>query len=411
MEPMKIFILNRGSSSIKCYLYDFKNFPHHFVSPIWEAHLQWKNTFDEPSLTIKNDKRTRHSEISKEKTAGQALKHLMNFLTQGKAAVLQSLDEIDAVGHRVVHGGKDFSKSVLVTPQVKEKIRRLAEFAPLHNLFELEGIEILEELFKDKPQIAVFDTAFHHTLPNAAKVYPGPYKWYEEGIERYGFHGISFQYCSKRGAEILKQDLNRLKMIICHLGSGASLCAIKESKSIDTTMGFTPLEGLMMDTRSGSIDPGIILHFLTKKQKSLEEISHELYHESGLLGISGISSDMRDIIEKTLQGNDRATLALDVYTHRLNALICAMMASLKGTDVLIFTAGIGENAPLLRERVCDAFSFLGLKLDKKKNAQISSEDRELSTTDSKIKVLLIHTQEAFEVASECWKKLSNPQAG
>lgn len=401
---MKIFILNRGSSSIKCYLYKFKNTPHHSISPLWEALLQWKNTFDEPFLTIKNDRREQHSETIKEKAPGQALKRLMNFLIEGKMAALRSLDEIDAIGHRIVHGGKYFNESVLITPQVKEKIRHLAEFAPLHNLSELEGIEILEQLCKSTPQIAVFDTAFHHTLPQAAQIYPGPYKWYEEGIQRYGFHGISFQYCSRRSAEILNRDLNSLKMVICHLGSGASLCAIEKGKSIDTTMGFTPLEGLMMDTRSGSIDPGIILHLLGKKQKSPEEISHELYKESGLLGISGFSSDMRDIIEKSLQGNGRAALTLDIYIHRLNTLIGAMIAALKGIDVLVFTAGIGENAPLVRERACDAFSFLGLELDRRKNAQTSSEDCEVSTAESKIKVLLVHTQEAFEIASECWKK-------
>lgn len=404
---MKIFILNRGSSSIKCILYDFKSDPHHTEDPLWEAHLQWKNSFEKPSLTIKNKKGDEYSEVIKEKTTGEALKHAVDFLFQGKTAVLSTLDEINVIGHRIVHGGKYFHESVTITAEVKEKIRLLSELAPLHNLSELEGIEILEQLFKNTPQIAVFDTAFHHTLPKAAQIYPGPYKWYEEGIQRYGFHGISFQYCSKRGAEILNRDLSSLRMVICHLGSGASLCAIKEGKSIDTTMGFTPLDGLMMDTRSGSIDPGIILHFLERKKKTLEELSHELYNESGLLGISGISSDMRDIIEKSLEGNTRAAIALDIYLHRLKALIGAMIAALQGIDVLIFTAGIGENASLLRERVCETFSFLEMKLDKTRNNQISSEDRELSTADSKTKVLLIHAQEAFEIACECWEKTSN----
>ncbi len=407
---MKIFVLNRGSSSIKCYLYVLKDAPHHSLNPSWEAQLQWKNSFEEPLLTTKNAQGGHHSEKIKEKTAGRALKHLINTLFQGETAVLGSLDEIDAIGHRIVHGGSYFNESVIVTPEVKEKIRRLSELAPLHNLPELEGIEILEELFKKTPQIAVFDTAFHHTLPKAAQIYPGPYSWYEEGIQRYGFHGISFQYCARRGAEVLNRELKSLRMVICHLGSGASLCAIKDGKSIDTTMGFTPLEGLMMDTRSGSVDPGIILYLLRKKM-SLEELSQQLYKESGLLGISGVSSDMRDIIEKSLEGNPRAMLALDMYIHRLNALLGAMITSLKGLDVLIFTAGIGENAPLLREKVCDAFSYLAMKLDKTKNAQTSSEDHELSAVDSKVKVLLIHTQEAFEIARECWKEISNRKAG
>jgi len=403
---MKVFVLNRGSSTIKCFLYDFKKAPRQLISPLWEAHLQWKNNFEEPFLTIKNEQGANHSETIKEKTAGLALRYLMHFLFEGKTAVLSSLNEIDVIGHRIVHGGKYFKESVHVTPHVKEQIHLLSELAPLHNLSELEGVEILEQLLEKTPQIAVFDTAFHHTLPKAAQIYPGPYRWYEEGIQRYGFHGISFQYCSRRGAEMLNCDLNGLRMVICHLGSGASLCAIKNGKSIDTTMGFTPLEGLMMDTRCGSIDPGILLYLLEKKKKTLRELSSELYKESGLLGISGISSDMQDVIEKSLNGNPRAAVALDIYTHRLNTLIGSMIAALKGLDVLIFTAGIGENAPLIRERVCDNFSFLEMELDKIKNEKISSEDRELSTEKSKIKALLIHTQEAFQIACECWKRTS-----
>lgn len=393
---MKIFILNCGSSSIKCYLYDFNETPHTSISPVWEGHLQWKNSFEKPYLTIKNAQGACHSEEVKEKTAGESLKHLVRLFLQGN-------EQVDVIGHRVVHGGRDFTESVLVTPQVKERIRSLSELAPLHNLSELEGMEILEQLFKDTPQIAVFDTAFHHTLPKAAQIYPGPYSWYEESIQRYGFHGISFQYCVRRATEMLKSDMSRLKAVICHLGSGASLCAVKEGKSIDTTMGFTPLEGLMMDTRSGSIDPGIILHLLDKK-KSSKELSHILYKESGLLGLSGTSSDMRDIFEKSLKGDTRAELALDVYMHRLNSCIGSMVASLQGMDVLIFTAGIGENAWFIRERVCDAFSFLGVKLDKKKNKQNTSQEIELSTQDSKIKVLVIPTQEAFEIACACWER-------
>lgn len=395
-EKMKILVLNCGSSSIKCYLYNFTG-AHHLVSPLWQAHLQWKNSFEEPRLTIEKGKE-KHSEPVKGKTAAAVLKQILrkHFADE----------QVDVIGHRIVHGGRYFKESVLITREVKEKIRELSDLAPLHNLSELEGIEILEEHFKNTPQVAVFDTAFHRTLPKATEIYPGPYRWYEEGIQRYGFHGISFQYCSRRAREILNRDLKSLKMVICHLGAGASLCAIKEGKSIDTTMGFTPLEGLMMDTRSGSIDPGIILYLLRKK-KSLKQLSQELYNESGLLGISGVSSDMRDIIEKSERGDPRATLALEIYIHRLNALIGAMVAALRGVDVLVFTAGIGENASLLRDRVCDAFSFLGVTLDKTKNNQSSPEDRDLSKPDSKVKVLLIHTQEAFEIARECFERSHN----
>lgn len=390
-QIVKIFVLNRGSSSIKCYLYDLKSAPHHSYPPIWQAHLQWKNQFEGATLSINGEQ----TEAVEEKTAASVFSRLMRSLAQK--------EKIDVIGHRIVHGGKYFKESVLINRDVKEKIGLLAELAPLHNLPELEGIEVLEQLFEKTPQIAVFDTAFHHSLPRAAQIYPGPYHWVEEDILRYGFHGISFQYCSRRAAELLNRDIRSLKMIICHLGSGASLCAIKEGKSIDTTMGFTPLEGLMMDTRSGSIDPGIILHLLEKKKMSPKEVSEMLYKKSGLIGLSGISSDMRDIIKKKSEGNLRAALAFDVYIHRLSACIGSMLASLNGVDVLVFTAGIGENAPLIRERICNNFSFLGGQLDRLKNEQPSREDIELSQKGSKVSILLIHTQEAFEIAHECWK--------
>ncbi len=402
---MKVFVLNCGSSSIKCFLYDFAQ--GSLETSLWEAHVRWKKSFSEPFLRVENRSGNKYEESLGFKTAAETIKYLTQFLFRGKAAALNTLEEVDAVGHRIVHGGKEFHQSVFITPEVKEKIRALSELAPLHNLPQLEGIEILEKLFKGTPQIALFDTAFYHTLPKFAQIYSGPYKWYEEGIQRYGFHGISFQYCSRRAAALLSRDEKGLKMVICHLGSGASLCAIKDGKSVDTTMGFTPLEGLMMDTRSGSIDPGIIIYLLEKKKKGLQELSHELYSESGLLGISDVSSDMRDIIEKSSKGDERSTVALDIYIHRLNSFIGSMVASLKGMDVLVFTAGIGENTPLIRERVCDAFSFLGMRLDRVKNRRSSSKDRDLSLEESQVKVLLIHTQEAFEIASECKKKLSN----
>jgi acetate kinase len=328
---MNIFVLNRGSSTIKCSLYR-------------DEKLLWENQGD---------------------------------LDQ----ILQSLPEKPGlIGHRIVHGGKWFSDSVLITSDVKKKIQALSELAPLHNLAEVEGIEILEKYFPKIPQIAVFDTAFHRTLPKSAQVYPIPYHWYEEGIRRYGFHGISYQYCTRRAAELIKTPS---KMVICHLGAGASLCAVKDGKSIDTTMGFTPLEGLMMNTRCGSIDPGIILHFL--KKRSLEEVSKELYYESGLFGLNG-SLD------------DQASLAFEVYLHRLNSEIGSMVASLQGLDALVFTAGIGENVSLLRQRVCENFSFLGITLG---HTSDEKEDTILSSPNSKVQVLLIHTREALEIAREC----------
>lgn len=344
-EKMKILVLNQGSSSLKCSIFDFSAYPNEHIEPVWETKIEWKNVQESRARKLRSQ-------------------------LKGKS--------IDCIGHRIVHGGSRYKKSVLIDRQVKKEIRRFSDLAPLHNLADLEGIEILESLFPGKPQIAVFDTAFHHTLPLSAAIYPGPYKWAQMQIQRYGFHGISYQYCSQKAAQMLGKMPER--MVICHLGSGASLCAIKKGKSIDTTMGFTPLEGLMMDTRSGTVDPGILLYLL--KKKNLEALTRELYEKSGLLGLSGISSDMRDILEKAEQGHMRANLALNVYVHRLISLIGSMVTSLGGLDVLVFTAGIGENAPSIRKQVTDRLAFLG-----------------------HFKVLVIQTQEAFEIARECWRKI------
>ncbi len=374
---MNIFVLNCGSSSIKCTL--FQN------DSVWEGRIEWKNGFEAPRLSIKKKDGASHVEPLEQKDPFSALEYLISHFPKA---------EIHAVGHRVVHGGS-LKKSAAITAEIKKAIRSFSELAPLHNLFELEGIEFMEKRFPNAVQVAVFDTAFHHTLPDAARIYPGPYHWVEEGIYRYGFHGISFQYCAGRASEMAQKAS---KLVICHLGSGASLCAVKDGESIDTTMGFTPLEGLMMDTRSGSIDPGIILYLLEKKNKKPQEISKELYENSGLLGVSGISSDMRDLLENK---DPRATLALDVYLHRLNSLIGSMIASLQGIDALVFTAGIGENASLIRKRVCAQFSFLGCELDLELNEKEHKTDAVLSMPSSKVQILLIHTQEAWEVAREC----------
>lgn len=406
-RQMKILVVNRGSSSVKCALYDFITAPDTLTEPIWEAKLEWKGQFEAASLVTRNNKGCDSHETISEKTAEQALSYLVQCIVQGDTAILPSLTEINVVGHRIAHGGSFFKGSVLIDKDVKEKILSLADLAPLHNPPELECIAILEKLLKGTLQIAVFDTAFHHTLPVKAKIYPGPYKWYQEGIQRYGFHGISFQYCLRRSAELLHQDVNLSKTIICHLGSGASLCAAQDGRSIDTTMGFTPLEGLMMDTRSGTIDPGILLYLMEKKGSSAADISKILYQKSGLLGLSGFSSDMREIIEAYSKHDVRGIIAFDTYVHRLNGMIGSMIASLQGLDTLIFTAGIGENSALVRTQVCHAFSFLGLKLEQNKNEHTSQEDCEISSPDSTIKVFLIHTQEAFEIAKECWRILED----
>lgn len=392
---MKILVINQGSSSIKCSLYSCEQEPTTLDKPIWQGCLEWKNDFKDISLHIQTRKVHKNIQIQ---SKSHPLSILTEYLWKGETAVVQSKGEIDAIGHRIVHGGNYFQHSVRIDPDVKYKIEQTSKLAPLHNQQELGNVEMLEKLFPSTPQIAVFDTAFHHTLPKAAQIYPGPYKWYQENIKRYGFHGISYQYCLSAAAPFISKTH---KMIICHLGSGASLAAIKDGKCIDTTMGFTPLEGLMMDTRSGTIDPGIIFHLLEKK--SPEKLIKELYFESGLLGLSGTSSDMRDILQGYIQKDERCSLAFEVYIHRLNALIGSMIASLEGLDTLIFTAGIGENVPLVRAKVAKAFSFLGLTLDPKKNETPIASDTEISANDSKIKVLVIHTQEGLEIARECWR--------
>jgi acetate kinase len=353
---MKVLVLNRGSSSLKCSIFSFSSLPEDFIKPIWET----TNQKDVPKV----------KEMS-----------------------------INCIGHRIVHGGKKYRDCVLIDLDVKNEIKKLSHLAPLHNLADLQGIKIMEKWFPNTPQFAVFDTAFHHTLSKEVTTYPGPYEWIEMGIERFGFHGISFQYCTKTAYKLLGKDPN--KMVICHLGSGASLCAVKNGKSIDTTMGFTPLEGLMMDTRSGTIDPGILLYLLENKGKTPQALSKELYEKSGLLGLSQISGDMRTLLEK--KTDPQVKLALDVYLHRLSSMIGAMIASLEGLDTLVFTGGIGENSPFIRNKICHRLKFLGVELSKKP----LNGNALLSTPNSKVQVLLIHTQEAFEIARQCFKKTTN----
>lgn len=398
---MKILVLNCGSSTVKCQLYEFQQLPDDPMLPLWEGQLEWKSSSDDINLKVTSYNGASVTQKLRKKSPDSAIKTMIEYLQNGSTAVISSFDEIDMIGHRIVHGGKEFQESVFINQIVKDKIHELSELAPLHNPAGLVGIEIMEKLFPNKPQMAVFDTAFHHTLSDAAKIYPLPYKRYEEGIQRFGFHGISFQYCYSRAEKVLNEKLSHAKILICHLGSGASLCAIKNGKSIDTTMGFAPLEGLMMDTRSGSVDPSILLYLMMKKNRTAEELYTELYKKSGLLGISDISSDMRDILELAHAGNERAELTLNIYLHRLNACIGSMSASLQGIDLLIFTAGIGENSPFIRKKVCDNFSFLNIKLNDNLN---SKEDTVLSADNSKVRVLLIHTQEAFQIAKDCWQK-------
>jgi acetate kinase len=285
---------------------------------------------------------------------------------------------------------------------VKAAIARLAELAPAHNPASLSGIEAIEQILGAVPQVAVFDTAFHAQMPEMATIYPGPYEWLKQEIRRYGFHGISHQYCAARAAELLDRDLRDLRLVTCHLGNGCSLAAIRDGRSVDTTMGFTPMEGLMMGSRSGSIDPGLLLHLLRQPNYSVDQLDRILNQESGLEGISGLSNDLREILTAMAKGNSRAQLAFDIYMHSLRSHIGAMLASLGGLDALAFTAGVGEHAAPVRAGACEAFAFLGLKLDLEKNAQ-SRLDWDIAAPDSTVRVLVIHAQENWEIARECWK--------
>jgi len=399
---MKILVLNAGSSSQKSCLYELNDvLPDRPPQPLWEAQIDWNHRQGAAELKVETASGTEQEEEFASDSREAAISRMLETLRQGKTQVINSLNEIDIVGHRVVHGGQDYQQSTLISPDVKEAIARLSVFAPVHNPVNLEGIEALEKILPNVPQVAVFDTAFHAQLPPAAFVYPGPYEWLEDGIRRYGFHGISHQYCARRAGQILNRDLTHLRLISCHLGNGCSLAAIRGGWSVDTTMGFTPLDGLMMGSRSGAIDPGIIIHLLRRSDLTAEKLDNILNRNSGLKGISGVSSDMRQIGEAITQGNERAQLALDIYIHRLRAGIGAMLASLGGLDALIFTAGVGENSAVLRAAACEAFGFLGLKLDGEKN-QHSPVDEDIAAVDSAARVLVIHTQEDWEIARECW---------
>ena len=327
---------------------------------------------------------------------------MLQTLIQGDTQVIDTLKEITVVGHRVVHGGTKYQQATPVTAEVKATIAKLIPLAPNHNPAHLEGINTIEQILGDIAQIAVFDTSFHQTIPDFASTYPIPWQWTEKGIRRYGFHGISHQYCSQRTAQLLNKPSSNLKLITCHLGNGCSIAAINHGKSVNTTMGFSPLEGLMMGSRSGSIDPTILLYLINEYQITAQQLNQMLNKESGLKGVSGASADMRTLLTQIRHGDAKAKLALDMYIHRLQFHIAAMLPSLNGLDALVFTAGVGENSAMIRQKTCDGFAFLGWKLDSQSN-DIGDGDRNIATNDSTIAIFTIHTEEDWVIAQECWK--------
>jgi acetate kinase len=308
--------------------------------------------------------------------------------------------DIAAVGHRIVHGGERYTSSVIVTPEVRAAIAELAELAPLHNAANLEGIEAATAALPNVPQVAVFDTAFHATIPEHGCVYPLPYSWYAEwGLRRYGFHGLSHAYCARRAGELLRRHLSGMRLIICHLGNGCSISAVRDGKCIDTSMGYTPLEGLMMGTRSGSVDPGLLLHVLRRKGVTPEQLDGVLNQESGLLGVSGVSSDMRQVLAAARTGHLRARLALDIFAHRVRQTIGAMAVTLGDVEALVFTAGIGENAAEVRQLICEGLQCLGLELDTEANADCEP-DANVATGFSRGQILVLETREDLMIARE-----------
>ena len=396
---MKILVLNCGSSSIKYKLFEMEN--REVIAQGGIEKIGLKDSFLKFTLPS-GEKKIIEKEIP-EHTAGVVL----DTLTSKEYGVLGSLDELDAVGHRVLHGGQAFSESVLIDSKVEKAIEDNIELGPLHNPANLKGINAIKAILPKVPQVAVFDTAFHQTMPEKAFLYALPYEYYEKyAVRRYGFHGTSHRYVSKRVCDFLgiKQEGTKIitAHITCHPGNGSSFAAVKDGKCVDTTMGMTPAEGLVMGTRAGEIDPGMLPYVFSKAGLDAESFNTLVNKKSGLLGISGVSSDMRDLISAIESGNKRAKLALDMFEYRAIKLIGSFVAALNGADILVFTGGIGENSDPVRKDICDGLSYLGIKIDEKINKTVHGKEQIISTPDSKIQVIVIPTDEEVMIARDAY---------
>lgn len=391
---MNILVINCGSSSLKYQLIDMDN------EKVLAKGLAERIGIEGSRIKHRT---TGKDEVVIEKPMSNhkvVLELVLNALVDPNYGAIKSMDEIGAVGHRVVHGGEKFASSVKIDAEVMEALNACVDLAPLHNPPNIMGIEACKELMPNTPMVGVFDTAFHQTMPRENFIYPLPYELYEKyGVRRYGFHGTSHKYVSNKAAEMLGKDIKDLKIITCHLGNGASVCAVKNGKAIDTSMGFTPLEGLAMGTRSGDIDPAIIPFVMEKEGLSINDANDLLNKKSGVLGISGVSSDFRDIEEAMANGNERAKLALNVFCNRVKKYIGAYAAMMGGVDAVVFTAGIGENSIEIREMVCEGLEFLNLEIDKEKN-HIRGKEVIVSKDNSKVKVLVIPTNEELMIARD-----------
>lgn len=397
---MKILVINCGSSSLKYQLINMEN------EGVLAQGLVERIGIEGSILTqkVNGEKYIIKEPMENHK---DAIKLVLEALVDEKHGVIKNMDEISAVGHRVVHGGEKYSKSVLVDEDVMAYLEECVKLAPLHNRPNIIGIEACKALMPNTPMAVVFDTAFHGTMPKEAYSYALPYELYKEnGIRKYGFHGTSHKYVSGKVAEVLGKYIKDLKIVTCHLGNGVSLTAVKNGKSIDTTMGFTPLAGMPMGTRSGDIDPAIVIYLIKELGYSVDEVNEILNKKSGILGISGLSSDFRDVRDAAYKkGDERSLLAIDIYTYKIRTQIGAYAAAMGGLDVIVFTAGIGENADMIREGCLKNLEFLGVYLDKEKNKQ-NGEIAEISKDDSKVKVFVIPTNEELMIAKETMELLN-----
>jgi len=399
---MKVLVLNCGSSSIKYQLLDMKG----------EADLLAKGLLEriglpEGVLTHKGP-HCKSLELSKhipDHTVG--IKLILDILIAPETGVIKTLNEIDAVGHRVAHGGEYFDKSAFITPDARTNIENCCSLAPLHNPANLKGIDAMLKLLPGIPQVAVFDTSFHQTMPDYAYFYPLPYEYYEKHkIRRYGFHGTSHKFVAEKACKALNWNIKERKIITCHLGNGASICAIDKGISVDTSMGFTPVEGLMMGTRVGDLDLGAILHIMKVDNLDIESTNNLINKKSGLQGFSGVSSDMRDLMEAGKNGNKRADTTIEMFAYRVRKYIGAYVAAMNGIDLIIFTGGIGENAWPVRERIAKHLDYLGAKFDSKTNENTRGIDGILSTPESKIKIMVVTTNEELVIAGDTLRIVS-----
>jgi len=398
---MKILVLNCGSSSIKYQLFDIDKklvMAKGIVEKIGLNESILKNKRNDGDKILLTEEIPNH-------TIG--IEKILNLLIDKNHGSLKSFDEINAVGHRVVHGAEEFNSSVLITDEVVKKMEECIDLAPLHNPPNLKGISAIKKILPKIPQVGVFDTAFHQTMPDYAYMYAIPYELYEKySIRRYGFHGTSHRYVSQRACEILNIDFKKQKIITCHLGNGASIAAVKNGKSVDTSMGLTPVEGLMMGTRTGDLDLGVMFYIMNKENLDVKAANKLVNKESGVLGISGVSSDMREVEEAEASGNERAKLALKMYNYRVKKYIGAYAAAMEGVDIIVFTGGIGENSPETREEVCKGFKFLGLDFDPNLNKGMRGKEVVISKSASKVTAIVVPTDEELVIAQDTFEIIS-----